>query len=198
MKRVAIILFAYTFLFASCQKEDSEITVNEAAYFPNTVGTYWKYERYDSTTSQIDTISVSIIGDTIVSEETYKIWKYDYGDWVEREYVIQTNDSIKFFSSQFGYSYRLYIVPFELGLGWDNPRFIEDTSYVSGIQDIIIDNGVYHDVVLIERFSAGLNIYLDEKIWIKPQIGLVKRFKEHYVFGNGSRRTWKLIENHVE
>jgi len=198
MKRIAFILFACIFFFAACEKEEPEIPKTQTEYFPNSVGMYWKYERFDSTSSEIDTITVSIIGDTMVSEETYKIWKYDYGDWIDREYVIQTNDSIKFFRTQFDYSDRLYIVPFELSLGWDNPRFIEDTSYVASIADLIIDDRLYEDVAFIDRFSAGLNIYLVEKIWIKPHVGLVKLYREHYVLGGGSRWTWKLIESNIQ
>jgi hypothetical protein len=197
MKRITFIFFACSFLFAACEKEETEIPKIQTEYFPNSVGMYWKYERFDSTTSVIDTITVSIIGDTMVSNETYKIWKYDYGESVQRRYVIQNNDSVKFFRSDLTIAEDLYIVPFELGHSWDNLLYSEDTSYVSGIENIVLNGITYEGAAAIERNATSWNISLQKKAWIKSQIGLLKLEKHHYVIGIFEKETWELIETNI-
>ncbi len=197
MKRIVLILSALTFLFAACEKEEAENIMNEAEYFPNTVNSYWKYERVDSLDNTTDTVTVTITGDTLVSNDSYKIWEYDYGSRVETMYVLQSNDSIIFYRSHFDWIDCLYITPFELGLEWKNPSFQPDSSFVSSVEDVAIDGRLYQDVVLIERNAQGFNSFLAEKIWIKPGVGVVKLEREQYVFGSYVYEFWKLIESHT-
>ncbi len=198
MKKIIIIISIFTYLLSSCEKQDPINNKNEIVYFPNTIDSYWKYERYDRLTNTLDTFTVSITSDTLISNNTYNIWKYKYRDGSEKRYVLQSNDSIIFFKTQIERIEQLYIIPFEIGCGWINPDYTVDTSFVSKIQHIMIDENTYHDVVLIERSANCCNDYLKEKIWIKPQVGLLKLERKHLILGPYKNEIWKLIEKDIK
>lgn len=196
MKRIIIIISVLTYLFTSCGRHD--IDIDKTDYFPNTIGSYWKYERFDSLTNTLDTLTVSITGDTLISDEAYKIWIYKYHDRLEKKYVLQRNDSIIIYKIPIERMDQLYIVPFDIGHGWINPDYHVDTSYVSKIESILIDEHTYQNVALIERSAFGPNEYLTEKIWIKPQVGLLKLEINHFILGPYKNETWKLIEKDIK
>jgi len=200
MRRIAVILFAWTLLLTACEKQESDDDINEteANYFPNSLGSYWKYQRQDHLTNTTDTISVTITGDTIVSDKIYAVWEYDYGQRIDILYVSQNDDSVKFYTSHFNWMDRLYITPFELGLGWKTPPFNSDTSYVSAVGEIFINGRSYENVARIERSTESFNYFLDESIWIKPGVGLVKFQFNADNSGAESNETWELIEFQIQ
>lgn len=198
MKKTIILISALFFVIFSCKKQDTTENIKTTVYFPNTIDSYWKYERYDSLTSSIEPLTVSIIGDTLMSTDLYKIWKYEYSNKIEKLYVLQSNDSLIIYNSKIDRIDQLYLIPFELGNGWINPDYHSDTSYVSKIQSIMIKEKTYHNVVLIERTAYGLNDYLTEKIWIKPHVGLLKLERNHLILGPYKNETWKLIEYYIQ
>jgi hypothetical protein len=200
MRRVAAILFAWSLLLTSCEKQETEddIIETEASYFPNSLGSHWEYQRQNHLTNITDTFSVTITGDTTVSDELYMVWEYDFGERVDIQYVSQNDDSVKFYKSNFNWIDRLYIIPFELGLGWNTPPFSPDTSYVSAVGDILINGSDYENVARIERSTESFNYFLDESIWIKPGVGLVKFQFEAYNIGAESNETWELIEFQIQ
>jgi len=189
-------------LSISCQKDKAEDDLSNndenTEYFPNSVNTQWKYERYDSLKSLLDTITVRIISDTVISDDVYMIWEYDYNIEKERFYISTQADSIKFYSSINNPIDQLYLIPFNINDGWINPEYYSDTSFVLEIQDITIDNITYSDVVLIVRSAFGFNNYLTEKIWIKPYFGLIKLERKHIILGPYKDETWEIIESKIE
>ena len=193
-----ILISVITVILSSCEDQDINDQSNDSDYFPNTIHSNWKYERFDSLTNSIDTIHVSITGDTLISNDIYKIWNYKYSDRNEKLYVSQSNDSVIIFNTLIGRFDQIYIIPFEIGLGWINPDYHFDTSYVSKIQNLSIDEITYQDVVLIERSAFCCNDYLIEKIWIKPKIGLIKLERKHFILGPYKNETWKLIKKYIE
>ncbi len=198
MKRIIIVISVFTYLFSSCEKQKIDIDKNEIDYFPNTIDSYWKYERYDSLTNTLDTLTVSITADSLISDNNYKIWEYKYNDRLEKMYVLQSNDSIKIYKTPLEQIDQLYIVPFDMGKGWINPDYKVDTSYISKITSILIDENTYQDVALIERNAYCCNDYLTEKIWIKPQIGILKLEIKHLILGPYKNETWRLIEKDIK
>jgi len=197
-----LIALGLFFLLTGCQKDKTgdDLSNNDenTEYFPNSLNTQWKYERYDSLNSLSDTIIVRVIGDTVISEDIYMIWEYDYNIEKERFYISAKTDSVKFYSSINIPMDQLYLIPFNINGGWVNPDYHLDTSFVMEIQDITIDNITYSDVVLIVRSAFGVNDYLTEKIWIKPYLGLVKLERKHIVLGPHKDETWKIIESSIE
>lgn len=194
MKKIIFLILVLVSIIISCEKQDTIENKGNTDYFPNSTGSYWKYERYDSLSSTIDTLTVLISGDTLISDIPFKIWNYMYNDGLENLYVRQSNDSVIFFNIYLDRTYQLYMIPFEPGNGWINPDYPYDTSYVSKIEDIVIDGKVYQDVAVIKRTAFCCNDYLIEKIWIKPQFGLLKLERNHFILGPYKNETWKLIE----
>ncbi len=198
MKNIFLLLPLVILITISCEKNDLSENNDQKEYFPNKVNTIWKYERFDSLQNMIDTLIVSIVDDTLLSWNTYTIWKYDYKTYTEKFYVLEKKDSITTYKLSFDRIDQLYIIPFELHNGWINPDYHFDTSFVSAIQDITIDNRNYSNVVLIERTAFCCNDYLIEKLWFKPYLGLLKMERLHYILGPYKNETWKLIENNIE
>ncbi|NOX85809.1 MAG: hypothetical protein GXO86_07590 [Chlorobi bacterium] len=188
------ILSIIIFTLISCNKADDSSNDGYKGYFPNSIGLQWQYERYDSLKNITDTINVTIISDTVISGKTYMIWDYDYNSSTERFYVLQNSDSIKIFKSSISRIDQLYIVPFHLYDNWINTDYSFDSSFVSAIQDITINNAKYKDVSLIERYRFALNDYLIERIWFKPYFGIIKKDIKHNILGPYRNETWELIE----
>ncbi|MEN8122383.1 MAG: hypothetical protein ABFS35_18705 [Bacteroidota bacterium] len=193
MKKILFIAPIVILFILSCEEAEVTPIENNLEYFPNTTGTVWKYERYDSLQNTIDTFTVSIIGDTLISGDSCSIWVYDYKTDSEKFYVFQKDDSVKIFKPSINRIDQLYKIPFELKSGWVNPDYKVDTSFVSGFQDVMVNNKMYTNVVLIERKAFCCNDYLIEKIWIKPYVGLIKLERKHIIFGPYKNETWKRI-----
>ena len=191
------IISVFAFLFSSCTEDDSNNILNDPDYFPNTVGSYWVYERYDSLAEKKDTVTVSITGDTLIYGDNYNVWNYIYSYRIDTLLVLQTNDSVIFYNPRIDRITQIYIVPFETGDIWTNPDHNVDSSYVSDVLDLTIDGINYHDAVFIERNAHDWNDYLTENIWIKPGIGLIKLERTHFVFGPYKIESWFLIEKSI-
>lgn len=198
MKRLMIIVSVFACLFYSCEEDNPNDLNNDPGYFPNSVGSYWVYERYDSLAEKLDTVTVSITGDTLHYGKNYKIWEYVYSFGIDTLFVIQNNDTVIFYMPWVDWIYQVYILPFETGNTWANPDFFEDSSFVSDKQDITIDGIKYHDVYIIDRKASGPNENLTEKIWIKPKAGLLKLERIHFSLGPYKNETWKLIEKSIQ
>lgn len=196
MKAKILIIATTVLLTLACEKPSGNITEKE--YYPNTTASWWKYARYDSLTHSADTFTVSILGDTLIHNGVYKIWNYNYPYIAEKSYVMQQHDSVIIFNTQIDRIDQLYIVPFETGNGWINPDYPFDTSYVSKVDDIEVNGMLYPDAILIERRAACCNDYLTEKIWIKPEVGLISLERKHIILGPYKNEVWQLLEYEVK
>ena len=81
---------------------------------------------------------------------------------------------------------------------WTNPDYHWDTTCVSEIVNITINNAVYSDVYLLERYAFCCNDYLIESIWFKPYVGLIRLNRKHLILGPYKDETWQLINYTVK
>ncbi|EDP72063.1 hypothetical protein FBALC1_13217 [Flavobacteriales bacterium ALC-1] len=202
MKKFIGLVTVITCMLISCDKQELNSMQNDAEYFPNSVGLYWKYQRHDSISNiiTIDTINVSITADTLISNKIFKIWEYEFTNSIKKYYVTQSNDSVFIYDSpQIDVIEKIYIIPFALNDGWVIPTRRNDTSYVANIQDITINEMTYDDVFKIKRREFGFaNNAKFETIWFKPYVGLVRIDLYYFSLGPYKDETWLLIDTNVE
>ncbi len=95
-------------VFFSCSKDNATtLRVKKAAteYFPNSIGNYWEYDVYDSSSSRDHPevpreyiVKVMITGPkTLVDGRSALVWKYKFPWGNEIYYYRQDGDSVKTF-----------------------------------------------------------------------------------------------------
>jgi hypothetical protein len=153
-------------------------------------GAWWKYERYDSLTSQCDTVQVAVTGRSSL--------RYTFYDHTEDESIYIARDSV---ITDGRSPHKMYIFPLSLGNSWVNnsapdpttDTVVEYRSYVSRV-------GHIEDAYRIERSW----IFEDEGLgqtteWYAPGIGMIYlEFREYGTLGAPlTHETWDLIEYSV-
>jgi len=200
MKKLMILISLPLLFIFACKKPESVTIIPDTGYFPNTVGDFWQYSRYDSTTDIEDIVFIRITGETTLNGETYHTWEYQFPDDTIVYNVIGHNDSVIMYNAVSHMIDELYLVPFEAGAGWNLPKVNAtiDTFYVAGIQNLDIGSNTYKNTALIKHSSGAFNEYTNENIWIMPYLGMVKRDIKVHRFNSLRNETWTLVNYHVE
>lgn len=199
-KHITLLLFLVIVIIIlfSCNKEEHYRPKNLIEYFPNKIGYQWQYQSvWENDTGKV---VVTIIGDSILGSDTFKVWEYVlfdelYGEFVwDYQFVNSSSNLIITIGPVLPY---ILIQPFEIGNWWLAPSFYYDSVFVQGIDQIAIGVNVYENVYHLHReFYESPNTFSND-YWIKPEVGLVK-FTEYGFFGAPPKfafgKTWKLIE----
>lgn len=143
---------------------------------------------------------MTIIGDTILGTDTFKVWEYVvfdkfYGEVVwDYQFVNSNSNLIITLGPVLPY---VLIQPFEVGNWWIAPSFYYDSVFVKSIEQITIGSKVYDYVFLLHREFYESHHTFSNDYWIKPHVGLVK-FTEQVYWGTppifAYEKTWKLID----
>jgi len=196
---ICLLLAGLAVSFVACDRADLPEIFDQTNHYPNTLHSFWVYERYDSLENAQDRVTVTVVGDTLVAGTTLKIWEYEYEDFTEKRYVVQEGDSLKIFESQLDRIDQVYILPLEIDLGWVNPDYRPDTSFVLSRESVSVNGSEYARVYVVERNAICCNTYLFEKIWIKPGLGVIQLVRKATPWG-GPRRdeVWTLVDYKIE
>ncbi|MGD8305463.1 MAG: hypothetical protein PVF17_02315 [Ignavibacteria bacterium] len=150
-------------------------------YFPQKVGNKWKYKVMDTTGITADTITVEVVGTTILPNgETASIWVYNgFGaDWyvgsIDTLYLAVRADTLIYYRIRQNHLYPFlgYIVPFKVGDRWEYMWNVP-TVTVLEYNSITIDIGIFSSAYQIEYSSLWLSGYRSF-IWFVPHVGMVK------------------------
>ncbi len=200
MKFSIVMTLSIFLMLCSCSEDSIVPEKVEFSYFPNNLNSSWKYERIDSLRRVTDTLIVKIVGDTILSGVSMKIWQYKSDIINELKFVQETGDSILIYDSREVTTVdQSYITPFNKEDVWRNPSFSHDSSYVVSIQEVEIQGQNYTDVAMIERNFIILNDILVNRIWFKPGVGIIKL--EMFQTGlslDYRNESWHLIEANLK
>ncbi len=177
-------------------------------YYPNDVGMFWQYEIHDNLTDKIDTVSISITGDTniigpgITSQLKRYFW-HSTGTVYEK-HIYLTENSVQIYSIDDEILYEeLFKMPLDNNATWYGPLNSYgsvDSSLAVLYRSISVPAGTFTSPFNIDRtwhqdFEGG---YKRTETWLASGVGLVK-FSPLVVYSDGARidtslnQTWELI-----
>ena len=199
---VHILLCVLTLSQLSCKKHTTEpkhTAQTKIDYFPNEVGSQWKYSRFDSLSNVRDTITITIVDTTTINGMKMKIWQYISSKdsaYIQSKYVGILHDTIWFNSPYVTCSEGL---PLPFTIGTITSSFDDSISVIQ--QDSIS--------VPAGQFDTTYQIYLrcwcgDEcgqrsNIWFSHNIGFVKIVLSSYDWPppHYRKELWELISYHL-
>ena len=187
---IIFLLFGFMSLFTSCKKENA--SVQSFNNFPMSVGTYWKYQVYDSLTQQTDTITINVVKDTMINNNPVFYWESSKaGVAIDTLFVLKTSDSICFYMNINLTDLRRKLkIPFEVGDTWQGN--INDYYEVESIESYYLN-----DAFKINRNYQSFNYYLLEKIWMVDNIGFVKMTTNEFSLAPIKNENWRLLSYHI-
>jgi hypothetical protein len=198
MKTRIIIIFVALLTVASCKKENEEPTLSDQ-YFPNRVGNYWVYDRFDSLDMEATELKIEIVKDSVANDGyTYCMWLFSKSKMYDTLYVRTTEDSILFYRYLEGYPFEVMLQPLTLGQKWTQPYMVRDSSFVLTKDTLTIGSFQYPNAYKIHRRLAAFNDYMSDDRWFIPNLGIAKLENWHYLFGWISKETWLLTSYNLQ
>jgi hypothetical protein len=194
MKRIHwLLLLAFVGLVMSfCKKETllKSTDNSKALYFPNGVGSYWKYHRYDSITGTSDTIIVTIQSTVLKNGKTYSVWTYKKSPVVyDSAYVYCTKDSVVFMGTNFQFVENIILIPCTIHSKWNPSGMLGDTTFVIGQEKI----GLLETFKLNHRIF-GIDVSMNDDMWLAPNIGIIKEDIKEFNILKPKNESWQLID----
>jgi len=184
-----ILLFSGTILLILCGCKNEN---NQAEYFPNKVGNNWEYRVFDSISNKSESLIVSIIGNKIINDVNSSVWLLSYTNQTDTFFVHQSQDSLIFNSNRS--AKRIYVIPFSVNQVWKESYFSSSNSKVIRTEDVKVYGGNFNETFVIERSIKGNNYSLYQKIYFKPNVGIIKLYTKEYNLGPVQTKTWELIK----
>ncbi|MBI5266979.1 MAG: hypothetical protein HY851_07070 [candidate division Zixibacteria bacterium] len=171
---------------AQIQRETTESPPITCGFFPNTVGSVWRYAAGKYTglgDLQFNDTAVytltQIITDSIGNKYAEK--KLTWPSVVLRTYYERRDwDTLSIFDGVMPpdaeFTYNMFVLPFDIGRWWTNTTFggAVDSLWVVGFEDITVPAGSFQSAVHIERRFDMNNGHLRANYWFVAGIGIVK------------------------
>lgn len=181
------------------------------ADFPNTVGSWWEYEVYDSLNSYFDYIHVEITSE-IKNPNGQKatIWQYTTrGQLIQEDIVAIEGDTVKIYNyfmvidSLTNFSVKnLIVFPLKVGSSWissvvemKNEIYYGDSTWVERKYKKSVPAGDFDGAYEIVSGTRG--IYPPyESITFYPGVGILN--KTYNYFKEGNNLYYNLVNYHIE
>ena len=177
---------------SGCVKENDCRNLSDE-YFPNQVGNWWLYDRFDSLKMEKTSLRIDIIGDSIWKDgNTYKIWVFNKTNLYDTLYVRSKIDSVLFFRYPDIIPLEVLVIPLFKGQSWVHPIWVRDSTRIISIDTLVIKNEIFTDAYCIHRRLFAFNDYLTDDRWFVSYLGIVKLQNWHYLFGWISKENWVL------
>jgi len=195
-----IIQLFFAFLFG-CHKEEVRINTQASEYFPSKVGNRWEYLVTDSTGTAEGVkkylLQVNIIGSKkVVDGKEAQIWTYNYPERVDKVFVRIENDTVKIIDwapyidpKAFNFPKTIYLIPFTENKMYNGNLY---NYRVTKADTLKISNISYFNSFLVSYHYGGPNIHYNDKIYFKPNIGVIKLDMVHFDSGPIDHQTWEL------
>jgi hypothetical protein len=188
-----ILLLTVSSMFMTFCKKD---VMNDPGigYFPNGIGSYWEYQRFDSISGISDTIFVRIKSTVRVNGKIYSVWTTEKSSMVfDTVQVYTSQDSVIFRGSAIFYSEKIILLPYKLNSRWNSSGTMGDTSFVNGtftIDDL--------ETFKISRRVFGIDLSLDDIEWLAPYVGIMRRNIKEFSIFKPTNESWILIDYSVK
>lgn len=189
--RIFLIIFI---LLPGCKKEKVSSKLSDE-YFPNRVGNWWVYDRFDSLAMEKTSLRIEITRDSVWKDgQPYKMWVFSKSNLYDTLYVRSTADSILCYRYLEGSPQEVMLIPLSAGKAWVHPIWVRDSTWVLSKDTITVESVKYSNAYRIHRRLFAFNDYLTDDRWFVPNLGIVKLENWHYLFGWISKENWYLKE----
>jgi hypothetical protein len=190
--RLAVGLIIIAITLTGCLKKN-DCPVMSSEYFPNRVGNWWIYNRFDSLSMERTSLRVEIMGDSLFKDgKNYKVWVFNKSNLYDTLFVRTTADSVLFFRYPDGFPMEVMLKPVWVGQSWTHPFFFRDSTRVLAKDTLVVNQIVFPDSYRIRRRLFAFNDYMTDDRWFVPYLGIVKLENWHYLFGWISKENWML------
>ncbi|MEO8772169.1 MAG: hypothetical protein ABI402_18865 [Ferruginibacter sp.] len=199
MKYLFLIVPLSIFLF-SCKKNSTQkANTSSAAYFPNTVGDFWKYKVIDSLTNSYSFVEVNIIGTQLLpTGNTANVWTFAYSTHVDTNFVYQSGDTINFLESNSLRVLETYFNPLILNNAWPKTSYYLDSIKVIEQGPFAFSNLNFENAFLLKEQGAGPNYYISKIEWFCPNIGMLTKVKKEFDLSPVESTYWELVEYQLQ
>jgi len=176
-----ISILVFLLLFNSACKQITETTIESTFDFPLSVGSTWTYATYDSVSLARDTVEVTIIGTTPLSNGApATLWKYKYISRAETLVVARSSDTVVFSS----YTHApVFVFPLKVGNAWG--RQYVDTFTVTSQRLISLPSQlgaiIAYTAFIVDQQSLLPNDFSHFQYWVVPKIGIVRQFQAKFI-----------------
>ncbi|MCX6227152.1 MAG: hypothetical protein NTV01_20785 [Bacteroidia bacterium] len=189
--RIFLILLV---VLSGCMKEN-ECPKLSREYFPNRIGNWWVYDRFDSLAMEKTILKVEIKRDSVWKDGlTYKMWVFNKSNLYDTLYVRTTIDSVLFYRYLEGSPQEVMLMPLSVGQSWVHPVWVRDSTRVLSKDTVEVENETFSNAYRIRRRLFAFNDYMTDDRWFVPYLGIVKLENWHYLFGWISKENWLLKE----
>ncbi len=199
MKKMMMAIAVLTTAFVSCDSDDMigpEDLVYDLALFPHDLGDSWVYARTNNISSEIDTITVTIVGVHEVDcaeldcAGSLQEWEFRSGLSADTQWVYVTDTSINLCSYL---SATTLMFPLDIGRKWSLNILNDDTTEVVGVETVTVPLGAVPFCYHVERAVTYLDTWEQADLWTAPNVGIVKMRCLEGGMLNPTDVTWELL-----
>lgn len=171
--------------------------------FPNTAGSWWRYEVFDSLTMTTDTALVTVLDSTAIQNgDSFTVWSVVFSNRSVPSFTRTANDTITvtLSVSQFDRARNeQFVLPLTLGNKWHGVLEQHDSSEVTSVGDLATRAGTFSSVAEISRgwvlgFEGGGGRNLT---FIAPGVGIVRQV-ELFIVSTGGAPPFTAVHAHWE
>lgn len=164
--------------------------LTQSGYFPNTIGSSWVYEVYDSVAARRYDKTLRITDTLRLNGIQVSVWTICDSVRCDSMFISVRQDTVwRFFSRTDSSGEVFYVLPLVVGRtwsrpwGWDSVVSLETISVRGRVYNAYQVHGVWHE----------FNIYKQERRWFVPFVGMVQR--QYRCFGFCyDNEMWELKE----
>lgn len=176
-------------IIISCKDSSTSPNTSSTDIFPNKLGSNWIYAHHDSLSHLSDTLTVTIVGATTLSNnQSAMIWQYRRSTNIDTVYVFNAGDTVRFVTNT--HSFRI-LFPLQIGSKWGGD-YLNDTIRILQKAPISVVAGTFADSYEIQETWGGLNDYGQFTRWFVPNAGFVRIYHTGASFGMANE-TFELI-----
>jgi len=174
----------------SCNDSSTGPSTSSTDIFPNKLGNTWIYAHHDSLSNLSDTLTVTIVGETTLSNnQSAMIWQYRLSNNIDTVYVFNVGDTVRFVTNR--HPFRI-LFPLQIGSKWGGDYGLNDTIRILQKAPISVVAGTFANSYEIQETWGGLNDYGQFTRWFAPNAGLIRIYHTGASFGMANE-TFELI-----
>lgn len=189
------ILFLVLLVSNSCKKNKNKAVEN--AEFPNSIGTFWKYKVYNILNGSIDTVLITVVGNTNLDRgDPVTIWEIKSLFFqTTYSYVSNTSDGIKIYKNKLATAlpYKKYVFPLEISKFWVTQNTLDTNKVVSQKDTIVLAKEYKNCYKIVRNTFIPYGQYIRETEFFLPKIGMVFRSYDEISSGPLESKIWELI-----
>lgn len=186
-----ILLMLLAVMSGCIQENDCSRLSDE--YFPNRIGNWWVYDRFDSLAMEQTTLRVEIMRDSVWKDgQIYRMWVFNKSNLYDTLYVRTAIDSVLLYRYLEGFPEEVILIPLSVGQSWVHPVWVRDSTRVLSLDTAAVGGELFSNAYRIHRRLFAFNDYLTDDRWFVPNLGIVRLENWHYLFGWISKENWYL------